>query len=193
MLNICVFNMRCTNDDSRSFSVLCLQKLSLDKSAVHHCIISVRRMKTNNRHNNVGRPGPLIIRFSWAECKSDLLNKNAHKLSNLYEQGSILKIFITHDLAQKQQAKKTSCALSSCEGDKKGKGFFFGEVKFTRLTTASLSVPPPPPHLLRPPHRLPYPAQSWYRLLSPTDLLVRIKHHPLPQSSTHSTIAFTKH
>ena len=64
MLNICVFNMRCTNDDSRSFSALCLQKLSLDKSAVHHCIISVRRMKANNRHNNVGRPGPLIIRFS---------------------------------------------------------------------------------------------------------------------------------
>ena len=160
--NICVFNMRCTNNDARSFSALCSQQLGLDESALLHRIISVRRMNTvntKNRHNDVGRPGPLIIRFSSAECKSDIL-ENAHKLSNFYDQGSILKIFTTHDLTPRQQAKKKALRAELFRRRQNGERVFFGDVTFTRLTTASLSTPQLPPQLISQPHPLPYPAQS---------------------------------
>ena len=106
-LNICVFNMRCTDNDARNFSTLCSQQLGLNESAILACIISVKRMDGNSRHNNVRKPPPLIVRLSSADCKKDIL-KNAHKLSNFYEQGSTLKLFITHDLTPKQQAKKNA-------------------------------------------------------------------------------------
>ena len=104
-LNICVSNMRCTDDDAITFSTLCSQQLGLNESALFTCIISVKRMAGNSHHNNARRPPPLIVHLASADCKKDIL-KNAHKLSNFYEQGSTFKVFITHDLTPRQQAKK---------------------------------------------------------------------------------------
>ena len=60
-LNICVFNIRCTDNDARAFSTLCSQQLGLNESAIFDCIISVKRMGGGSRHNNVRRPPPLIV------------------------------------------------------------------------------------------------------------------------------------
>ena len=97
--NLCVFNLQQSSDDLRKFRELCINQLGLREHELFSDVLSAERVGNIATDS---KPRPLIVRLSSVELKRNIL-KNAHKLKNFYDNGSTLKVFISHDLTRKQQ------------------------------------------------------------------------------------------
>ena len=156
--NLCVFNLQQSSDDLRKFRELCINHLGLREHELFSDVLSAERVGNIATDS---KPRPLIVRLSSVELKRNIL-KNAHKLKNFYDNGSTLKVFISHDLTRKQQEENKLLREMLRERKNNGEKVFIRRGRIfsssrqsapNSPTFARASSPPPsPPPPLPPPH-----------------------------------------
>ena len=134
-LNVCVFNMKHTDDDAIRFSKICSNQLGLSELEIHSSIVNTKRVGHNESSQ---KPSPLIVSFNSFAVKSNVL-KNAYKLKSFLETGSTLKVFISSDLTRKQQTQRKLLRQNLLERRGNGERVFIRRGKI--VTSPNNNIP----------------------------------------------------
>ena len=121
-LNVCVFNMQHTDDDTKRFSEICSKQIALSESEIHNSIINTKRVGHNESSQ---KPCPLIVSFDSIAVKSNVL-RNSYTLISFVETGSTPKVFISSDLTSKQQTQRKLLLQNLLEQRRNGERMHIG-------------------------------------------------------------------